>query len=192
MTGSISVITPWFPNKPGDWPGSFVHDSCAAVVHRGWSADVIVARRTIPPFMRQAASNMDCGDVVASAFPPQLDVSVSRYPALPRDRFINIWQPLRDSLIKKAFASRHGRRLPKLIHVHTEGLLTAGLRDCLISLSPVIDCKSTTNARNARVSVEQNMNINRRKPLRWLRQADVATKNESPYYIWHPHDGDAL
>jgi glycosyltransferase involved in cell wall biosynthesis len=127
MTGSVSVITPWFPNNPGDWPGSFIHDSCAAVVHRGWSADVIVARRTIPSFTRKAASNMDCGDVVASAF-PQLTVSVSRYPALPRDRFINIWQPLRDSLIKKAFASRSGRRLPKLVHVHTEGLLTAGLK----------------------------------------------------------------
>jgi glycosyltransferase involved in cell wall biosynthesis len=128
MTGSVSVVTPWFPNSPGDWPGSFVHDSCAAVARRGWRVDVIVARRTIPPFMRKAASNMDDGDVDANAFQPRLNVSVSRYPALPRDHFINIWQPLRDSLIKKEFASRNGRRSPKLVHVHTEGLLTAGLK----------------------------------------------------------------
>lgn len=89
---------------------------------------MIVARRAIPPFMRKLASNMDRGDVDASAFQPQLDVSVSRYPALPRDHFINIWQPLRDGLIKKALASRSERRLPKLVHVHTEGLLTAGLK----------------------------------------------------------------
>jgi len=128
MTGSVAVITPWFPNAPGEWPGSFVHDSCAAVVRRGWGADVIVARRAIPPFMRMAASNMDWGDVDASAFQPQLDVSVSRYPALPRDHFIDIWQPLRDSMINKAFAARSGRRSPNLVHVHTEGLLTAGLK----------------------------------------------------------------
>jgi glycosyltransferase involved in cell wall biosynthesis len=126
MTGSVSVITPWFPNSPGDWLGSFVHDSCAAVVRRGWSVDVIVARRTLPPFMRKAASNMDHGDVDASAFQPRLNVSVARYPALPRDHFINIWQPLRDSLIKKEFASRRGPS--KLVHIHTEGLLTAGLK----------------------------------------------------------------
>jgi glycosyltransferase involved in cell wall biosynthesis len=128
MTRSVSVLTPWFPNSPGDWPGSFIHDSCAAIVRRGWSADVTVARRTFPPFIRKAAGNVDCGDVDASAFPPRLDVSVSRYPALPRDHFINIWRPLRDSLIMTAFASRSGRHLPKLVHVHTEGLLTAGLQ----------------------------------------------------------------
>jgi glycosyltransferase involved in cell wall biosynthesis len=126
MTGCVSVITPWFPNSPEQWPGSFVHDSCAAVARRGWSVDVIVARRTIPPFMKKAASNMDDGDVDAGAFQPRLNVSVARYPALPRDHFINIWQPLRDSLIKKEFASRSGS--PKVIHVHTEGLLTAGLK----------------------------------------------------------------
>ncbi|MGH6846054.1 MAG: glycosyltransferase [Methylocella sp.] len=138
MTGSVSVITPWFPNSPGDRPGSFVHDSCAAVVRRGWSADVIVARRAIPPFMRRAASTMDRGDVDASAFQPRLDVSVSRYPALPRDHFINIWRPLRDSLIKKEVASRSGRRSPKLVHVHTEGLLTAGLKVAKAYCVPLI------------------------------------------------------
>ncbi len=71
---------------------------------------------------------MDYGGVDATAFQPQLNVSVSRYPALPRDHFINIWQPLRDVLIKKEFASTSGRCSPKLVHVHTEGLLTAGLK----------------------------------------------------------------
>ncbi|MGH6857632.1 MAG: glycosyltransferase [Methylocella sp.] len=138
MTGSVSVITPWFPNSPGDWPGSFVHDSCAAVVRRGWSVEVIVARRTVPPFMRKAASSMDYGGVDAGAFQPRLNVGVSRYPALPRDHFINIWHPLRDSLIKKAFASRSGPCSPKLVHVHTEGLLTAGLRVAIAYGVPLI------------------------------------------------------
>ncbi|MGH6822599.1 MAG: glycosyltransferase [Methylocella sp.] len=138
MTGSVSVITPWFPNSPGDWPGSFVHDSCAAVVRRGWSVEVIVARRTVPPFMRKAASSMDYGGVDAGAFQPGLNVGVARYPALPRDHFINIWHPLRDSLIKKAFASRSGPCSPKLVHVHTEGLLTAGLHVAIAYGVPLI------------------------------------------------------
>ena len=128
MIGSVAVLTPWFPNSPGEWPGSFIYNSCSAVARVGWEVDVMVARRLIPPLVGKTAGVMDIGRVDASAFRPDLNVGVTHYPALPRDLLIDIWRPLRDKIVERMLQSQLLADRGRLVHVHTEGLVTAGLK----------------------------------------------------------------
>jgi glycosyltransferase involved in cell wall biosynthesis len=124
---NVAVVTPWFPNRPGDWAGAFVADSALAVSRAGWRVGVVVVRPWWPHWARRFAHEMVRGEISAAAF-PLAAIKTVRVPAMPRamlQRFTNI---VSDRLVVDAIARMAEEISADLIHVQTEGIAPIAAR----------------------------------------------------------------
>jgi glycosyltransferase involved in cell wall biosynthesis len=117
---AIVVLTPWFPNRPGDSAGAFVADSALAVSRAGWRVGVVVVRPWMARFCGRFANNMVRGEVCAAAFPLEALATV-RVSALPRLMLRRLTDIVSDGTIAQALEHMARSLSADIIHVHTEG-----------------------------------------------------------------------
>jgi glycosyltransferase involved in cell wall biosynthesis len=119
---SVAVLTPWFPNRPGDSAGAFVADSALAVKRTGWEVGTLVVRPWLPRWCQQFAHEMVRGDVCAPTF--QLAaLEIVRVPALPRLMLRPMTNIVSDRIIANALERMVWSISADLIHVQTEGFI---------------------------------------------------------------------
>jgi glycosyltransferase involved in cell wall biosynthesis len=119
---SVAVLTPWFPNRPGDRAGAFVADSALAVTRAGWRAGVLVVRPWLPRWSRQFAHEMIHDDVCAPAF-ALAALQMLRVPTLPRLMLRRMTDSISDRIIANALENIARAITADVIHVQTEGLV---------------------------------------------------------------------
>ncbi len=117
---SVVVLTPWFPNRPGDAAGAFVADSALAVQRAGWQVGIVVVRPWIPHYCQRFANNMVRGDVCAAAF-PLAALETARVPALPRLILRPFTDIVSDTIIARALERMVRSISADIIHLQTEG-----------------------------------------------------------------------
>ncbi len=118
---SVAVLTPWFPNRPGDWAGAYVADSALAVTRAGWRVGVLVVRPWLPGWAARFGHEMIRGNIDAAAF-PLAALQTIRAPALPRSLFRSITDFAGDRMVTNAFESIVRSISADAIHAHTEGM----------------------------------------------------------------------
>jgi glycosyltransferase involved in cell wall biosynthesis len=119
---SVAVLTPWFPNRPGDRAGAFVADSALALTRAGWRAGVLVVRPWLPRWGRRFAHGMIRGDVCAPAF-ALAALKTLRIPTLPRLMLRRMTDRMSDRMIANALENIARVIAADVIHVQTEGLV---------------------------------------------------------------------
>jgi glycosyltransferase involved in cell wall biosynthesis len=117
---SVAVLTPWFPNRPGDSAGAFVADSALAVAQAGWQVGVLVVRPWVPACAQRFVSTMVRGNVYATAFPPAI-VKTMRVPSLPGATWRCLTDPVSDRIISRGLEQIARVIAADIIHVQTEG-----------------------------------------------------------------------
>lgn len=120
--GPIVVVTPWFPNRPGERNGNFVYDSAAALARRATAVHVLVCRPWAPGIAGLAPEWMR-GRLDPASFGEFASLSIARYVAIPRarGRLRAVADAWRDRQVAPAL-----RRLARgagamVIHAQTEG-----------------------------------------------------------------------
>lgn len=116
----VVVLTPWFPNRPGDSAGAFVGDSALAVSRAGWRVGALVVRPWMPRSLRRFANNMARGDISTEAFPLAALATV-RVPTLPRLMLRSLTDTVSDGIIARALDHMARSISADIIHVQTEG-----------------------------------------------------------------------
>ncbi len=124
---SVAILTPWFPNRPGDSAGAFIADSALALSRAGWRVGVLVVRPWVPPLCQRFAGKMVRGEIRPDLF--AIDVlATARTPSLPR----LLWRPLTDvisdAIIETRLEQMARQVSADVIHVHTEGFGPAPVR----------------------------------------------------------------
>jgi glycosyltransferase involved in cell wall biosynthesis len=117
---AVVVLTPWFPNRPGDSAGAFVGDSALAVSRAGWRVGTLVVRPWMPRSLRRFANNMARGDLTTEAFPLAALATV-RVPRLPRLMLRSLTDTVSDGIIARALDHMARSISADIIHVQTEG-----------------------------------------------------------------------
>jgi glycosyltransferase involved in cell wall biosynthesis len=117
---SVAILTPWFPNLPGDRAGAFVADSALAVTRAGWQVGVLVVRPWLPRWGRRFSHEMVRGDVCTAAFPLGA-VETVRIPALPRSLLRSMTDLASNRIIENALEHIVQLIDADVIHVQTEG-----------------------------------------------------------------------
>jgi glycosyltransferase involved in cell wall biosynthesis len=117
---SVAIITPWFPNRPGDTAGAFVADSALAVTRAGWRAGVLVVRPWLPRWGRRFAHDMIRGDVYRAAF-GLAALHMIRVPTLPRMMLRPMTDIVSDRIIANALETLVQSLSAEVIHAQTEG-----------------------------------------------------------------------
>jgi glycosyltransferase involved in cell wall biosynthesis len=117
---SVVVLTPWFPNRPGDSAGAFVGNSALAVSRAGWRVGALVVRPWMPRSLRRFANNMARGDLSTEAFPLAALATV-RVPTLPRLMLRSLTDTVSDGIIARALDHMARSIAADIIHVQTEG-----------------------------------------------------------------------
>jgi glycosyltransferase involved in cell wall biosynthesis len=125
---AVTVLTPWFPNRPGDRDGNFIYDSVTALERQGVANHVLVARR-----WKGISSGADryhslSGNFDADAFAGLSEVRLKTYFAVPRNRFrrLTAWSQTARlmPLLKDMIEGSHSRAL----HAHTEAEAPLAIR----------------------------------------------------------------
>jgi glycosyltransferase involved in cell wall biosynthesis len=122
---SAVVLTPWFPNVPGERNGSFIYDSAAAIASKGVAVTVLACRPSIPVVPANWVPEWARGKIDTRRFAESLGgggvVSV-KYLAIPGGAFrkaSNFSQRLR---VKPALEALARKTRARLIHAQTEGM----------------------------------------------------------------------
>lgn len=124
----VLVLTPWFPNRPGDRQGAFIHDSAAALAAQGLETSVLVTRAWAPgPLqrLRPAWSN--------DAFEPQAfagfhRLELVRHLSIPRGLAWRTSEALHNRAVGSRLAKLAQAVGAELIHAHTEGEAAVAVR----------------------------------------------------------------
>jgi glycosyltransferase involved in cell wall biosynthesis len=136
---SIVVVTPWFPNRPGEQNAAYIFDSAAALARTGAKVSVLVCRPFVPRALARFAPEWMRGEIDTASFNGQLnEVVVARYPALPG----GLLRPLSNAFQRRAVA-RALRRLVRetnanVIHAQTEGMAPIALEVARATQIPVV------------------------------------------------------
>lgn len=117
---SVAILTPWFPNWPGDTAGAFIADSALALSRAGLQVGVLIVRPWLPPSLERFANPMMRGAVEVAAFPLSA-VSLVRVPALPRLMLRSVTDVFSDAIIARALKRLARSISADVIHVQTEG-----------------------------------------------------------------------
>ena len=124
---SVTILTPWFPNQPGDHDGAFVYDSAAALAKTEIAVTVLVCRPWVPPVPQRFVPRWTRGTLQTTAFGDTLNVELVRYPSLAVENL----RLARDWAVQRIVAPRLRSIIEKtssqLIHVHTEGWAPIGV-----------------------------------------------------------------
>ena len=117
---AVTVLTPWFPNRPGDRDGNFIYDSVTALERQGVANHVLVARR-----WKGALSGTDRYHALskhfdAAAFPAISEVRLKEYLAVPRNRLRRLTAWSQASRVMPTLRDMMARSHSRVLHAHTE------------------------------------------------------------------------
>ena len=124
---NVVVLTPWFPNRPGDAAGAFVADSALAVTRASCKVGVLVVRPWPARRCQRFAGKMTRGDVCTAAF-PLAALKMMRVPTLPRLILRPMTDLVSDWSIENALEHIIHALAADVIHVQTEGLIPIAAR----------------------------------------------------------------
>lgn len=116
---SVAVLTPWFPNRPGDAAGAFIADSALAVARAGWRVSVLVVRPWLARLHRLAGRTAG-GKIQQDAFAP-VAVTTIHVPALPRLTLRPLTDVISDRMIGTVLDHVARSVSADVIHAQTEG-----------------------------------------------------------------------
>ena len=117
---SVAILTPWFPNLPGDPEGAFILDSALALTQVGWKVGILVVRPWVPPFCQRLVDRMWRGEVCVTAF-KFATLRVVRVPTLPRVVLRSLTDIVSDRIITNALDHMVRSISADVVHVQTEG-----------------------------------------------------------------------
>lgn len=123
----ILIVTPWFPNNPGDAAGSFIYDSARALDEQSTQVSILVSRSWCPKLLSKFTNHMNRGNLNSAAYSEFEELSTYRGFSFPRGIGSNLTEPLNDQRLKGAIIKMAKRLRPQIIHAHTEGLAPAAV-----------------------------------------------------------------
>jgi glycosyltransferase involved in cell wall biosynthesis len=124
---SVIVLTPWFPNYPGDRNGAFIYDSALALSRLGMDVTVFVCRPQIPSVLDKFAPEWTQGTVEASRFGGIARIVTCRYLSVPGGLLRPLTNLSQRYSVGYALRSLIKQVKPKLIHAQTEGMAPIAL-----------------------------------------------------------------
>jgi glycosyltransferase involved in cell wall biosynthesis len=121
---SVVVLTPWFPNVPGERSGAFIYESAAAIARKGVAVTVLACRPSTPGVPERWVPEWARGQIDAQRFVESLGGGVVcvNYPALPRGILRSISNISQRWRVKPALEGLARRSQAGLIHAQTEGM----------------------------------------------------------------------
>ena len=125
---SVLVLTPWFPDRPGDRQGNFVYGSVAALVRQEVAVSVLVTRPWVPGFMDRLRPAGARGRLEPAAFGDMPIVELVRFPSIPRNHLRPLSNWLYARRVGPALENLARRSRVDLIHAHTEGAAAIAVR----------------------------------------------------------------
>lgn len=123
----VLIVTPWFPNNPGDAAGSFIYDSARALKQQSTEVSVLVSRNWCPKLLSKFANHMNRGNINNAAFDEFAELNTHRGFSFPKGFARRLTAPVNDQLLKVAIEKMAKRLKPQIIHAHTEGLAPAAV-----------------------------------------------------------------
>jgi glycosyltransferase involved in cell wall biosynthesis len=116
----VVVLTPWFPNTPGEREGNFVYESAQALAALGCAVRVLVSRPLSMPGVSASTSSQV---IQFAAFDSFQDLGLVRHLSVPRNMApgLSDWslaRAVKPSLARMVLRSG----MPVVIHAHTEAL----------------------------------------------------------------------
>jgi glycosyltransferase involved in cell wall biosynthesis len=123
----VVVLTPWFPNQPGDSPGAFVANSALSVQRAGWQVSVQVVRPWVPHFGQRFANHMARGEIDGTAF-ALATVRSARIPVFPRRLLRPMTDILADRMIGQSLEKVACTDSADVIHAQTEEFVPIAAR----------------------------------------------------------------
>lgn len=116
----VLIITPWFPNQRGGWPGGFVADSTLKLVEAGLTVGLLVARPYLPLGIQQLGREDHLGRIERDEFPEIEFFEEARYASIPGSRCLVLKNWMMDLSLKPSVSETVEEFGPDLIHIHTE------------------------------------------------------------------------
>ena len=125
---SVLILTPWFPNRPGDRQGNFIYDSAAALVRAGLSICVLVTRPIVPSVGQRFRPDFYRGELDVNSFKKFQQVRQVSYISMPRNYFWHASVCLHDRAVEPALKSLAIKHKVDAIHAHTESEARVAVR----------------------------------------------------------------
>ena len=125
---SVLILTPWFPNRPGDRQGNFIHDSAAALVRAGLAVHVLVTRPFVPSIAQRFRPALLGGELDVNSFKIFQQVREVSYISVPRNYFWRASACFHDRAVEPALKSLAIMHKVDAIHAHTEGEARVAVR----------------------------------------------------------------
>jgi glycosyltransferase involved in cell wall biosynthesis len=124
----VLILTPWFPNRPGDRQGNFIHDSAAALAAQGLEISVLVTRPWAPGPLQRLRPAWSRDAFEPQAFEGFRRLDLVRHLSLPRGLAWRTSEALHDRAVANHLASLAEAVGAELIHAHTEGEAAVAVR----------------------------------------------------------------
>lgn len=120
---SVVVLTPWFPNVPGDRNGSYIYESATALARKGVAVSVLVCRPSTRAVPAEWVPEWARGRIDVARFSEHLDHVVPvNYPALPGGVFRTLSNLSQRRYVRPALEELARRAGASVIHAQTEGM----------------------------------------------------------------------
>jgi glycosyltransferase involved in cell wall biosynthesis len=124
---AVIIVTPWFPNSPGEREGNYIHDSARAISELGWPVSALVTR----PFRPSSVGPWVAKQLGVALNPRSFvgfdQIGLVHHLSVPR----NLTPRVSDALLDRAVISALRRMVKdtsaRVIHVHTESLAPAAV-----------------------------------------------------------------
>lgn len=125
---SVLVVTPWFPNRPGDQEGNFIYESASALARKEVRVGVLVTRPFVPRMLERFRPYYQSNRLEPRAFPEFAEVAQATYVSIPRNWLWRVTQWHHDRRVGAAIDKIASSLKPDLIHAHTEGEAAAAVQ----------------------------------------------------------------
>ncbi len=121
------VLTPWFPNVPGEREGNYVYDSARAISEQGWPISVLVARPLRPGTLGRLGGERHRSELNRTDFVEFDHVRLVRHLSFPRNLLPRARDLLLDRSLTPALIRLVAETRSRVIHAHTEALAPAAV-----------------------------------------------------------------
>jgi glycosyltransferase involved in cell wall biosynthesis len=116
----VLLLTPWFPNRPGERQGNFIYASAAALARRGLQVGVLVTRAFIPRMVQRRQPEWLRDAFEAHSFRVLLEARLVRHLSIPRNHLRPLSNWAHDRRVGPVLDAMAREHTPDVIHAHTE------------------------------------------------------------------------
>ena len=127
ISDAVIVLTPWFPNSPGDREGNYVYESARAISRSGWRVSVLVSRPYGAGGVARILHGGSSATPKARTFEEFAEISVVKHLSVPRNLTPRISDAVLDRFVVPSLTTMVAQSGARLIHVHTEALAPAAV-----------------------------------------------------------------